>query len=411
MLRVEQVGKAYIEYKSILHRVGRWLGLGVRPASEVWVLDSVSFSVAPGEAVALLGSNGAGKSTMLKMIAGIVRPNRGGIHVDGKIGAIIELGMGFNPELTGRQNVRQAAGLMGMSAAEIDALMPDIIEFTELGEFFDRPVRIYSSGMTARLAFAVATSIRPDLLVIDEVLSVGDAYFQVKSFSRFKKLKDSGCSIVLVSHDIQSVKTVCDRAILLESGRIVKDGPAAEICDYYQAMTTSRLADAQIAQEFRDNRVVTRSGSGKIKVLDIVFARAETPEVPAEVIESGEDMVLSVTLSAETEIESLTQGFLIRDRRGNDIYGTNTFYMDRKITDIAQGSNVVVRFRMRANLNAGVYSISVAAVNSHIVLLESYDWIENAAVFEVINTKRHYSIGTTMLDVSVEHFAVEKDSV
>jgi lipopolysaccharide transport system ATP-binding protein len=194
-LCVENLGKAYRRYASEWQRVLSWCRAGFAPEEEKWVLRNLTFSVVPGEAVGIIGQNGAGKSTLLKLITGTARPTEGRIHISGRIAAMLELGMGFNPELTGRQNAYHAAGLMGHSLADIERVMPEIEAFAEIGEYFDQPVRIYSSGMQARLAFSVATAFRPDLLIVDEVLSVGDSYFQHKSFGKIRQFKDEGTSV------------------------------------------------------------------------------------------------------------------------------------------------------------------------------------------------------------------------
>lgn len=236
LLSVEGVGKAYRDYRSEWQRIGRWFGLASTPLEEHWVVRGVSFEVGAGETVGIVGQNGAGKSTLLKMIAGTLQPTEGQLRVNGRIAAILELGMGFHPELTGRQNVMHAAGLMGFTAAEVTAVMPQIEAFAEIGEYFDTPVRTYSSGMQVRVAFAVATAFRPDLLIVDEALSVGDSYFQHKSFERIRGFRTQGTTLLIVSHDRNAIQAICDRAILLERGRVLKDGEPEAVMDYYNAV-------------------------------------------------------------------------------------------------------------------------------------------------------------------------------
>ena len=215
VVRVESVGKCYSTYASNLARFGRWFGLPARAVREFWAVRDVSFALERGEALGLIGQNGAGKSTLLKLIAGVVRPTTGAVVVAGRVGAILELVLGFNPDLNGRLNARLAGGLMGLATAELDTLMPQIEEFAEIGEFFDQPLRVYSSGMQMRLAFAVATAVRPDVLIVDEVLSVGDSYFQHKSFDRIRQFRQQGTSLLLVSHGMGDVRALCDRAKLI----------------------------------------------------------------------------------------------------------------------------------------------------------------------------------------------------
>ena len=183
-VRVRSLGKFYPAYRNNIARFARWFGIAPAPESGFWAIRDLGFSLGAGESIGVIGPNGAGKSTLLKMITGTVRPSAGTVQVNGRVAAILELGLGFNPEFTGRQNARLAGGLMGMSGAVLDAVMPEVESFAEIGEFFDQPLRMYSTGMQARLAFSVATAIRPEILIVDEVLSVGDSYFQHKSFDR-----------------------------------------------------------------------------------------------------------------------------------------------------------------------------------------------------------------------------------
>ena len=235
VLRVCDLGKSYRHYGSDWKRLAAVVGLPVRCESEHWVLRDVSFAVNPGEAVGLVGQNGAGKSTLLKIIAGTVAPTQGTVQIRGRIAAILELGMGFNPEATGRENVHNAAGLMGFSQDEIEERIGEIHAFCELEDYFDEPVRTYSSGMQMRLAFAVATAWRPEILIVDEALSVGDTYFQHKSFDRIRGFQQQGTTLLIVSHSAGSIKSLCDRALLLENGRLIMDGRPDTVLDFYNA--------------------------------------------------------------------------------------------------------------------------------------------------------------------------------
>ena len=208
LMIVNELGKAYRTYKSEWHRFGRWMGIPCEPNEEHWVLRHLNFEIQPGEAVGIVGENGAGKSTLLKMITGTLQPTEGAIQVNGRIAAILELGMGFNPELSGRENVFHAAGLMGFTSQQIQDAMADIEAFAEIGEYFDQPVRTYSSGMQMRVAFAVATAYRPEILIVDEALSVGDAHFQHKSFNRIREFRKQGTSLLIVSHDKQAIQSL-----------------------------------------------------------------------------------------------------------------------------------------------------------------------------------------------------------
>ncbi len=240
-IRVSGLGKAYKQYPNRWSRLFEWLVPFSPPRHHLhWILREVEFTIEPGEAVGIVGVNGAGKSTLLKMIAGTTQPTCGEIRVAGRVAALLELGMGFHPDFTGRQNVFMAGQLLGMQVEEIQALMPDIEAFAEIGEAIEQPVRTYSSGMQMRLAFSVATARRPDILIVDEALSVGDAYFQHKSFERIRSFRKAGTTLLIVSHDRSAIQSICDSAILLEQGRMAMRGRPEEVMDYYNALLAER---------------------------------------------------------------------------------------------------------------------------------------------------------------------------
>lgn len=267
-LIVSNVGKAYKKYSGKWARVIEWI-TGVERHQKKWVLDDINFLVNPGEAVGIIGVNGAGKSTLLKIVTGTTQPSRGFVQLQGRVAAMLELGMGFHPDFTGRQNAVMAGQLLGISTAEINSCMPAIEDFAEIGDYIDRPVRTYSSGMQMRLAFSVATAVRPDILIVDEALSVGDAYFQHKSFNKIRKFREQGTTLLIVSHDRSAIQSLCDRAILLESGRVVKDGPPEEVMDYYNAIIAQKENSVVEVKRLDDGRAQTSSGTGEASVVGI----------------------------------------------------------------------------------------------------------------------------------------------
>ena len=234
-LRVNNIGKAFKRYAHKSGRLAEWFGLGVHHDSR-WVLRDITFDVEPGESVGIVGVNGAGKSTLLKIITGTTRPTTGSVEAGGRISALLELGMGFHPEFTGRQNAYMGAQLQGLTVSEVDAKIREIEGFAEIGDYFDQPMRTYSSGMQVRLAFSVASCVRPEILIIDEALSVGDTYFQHKSFDRIRNFRDAGTTLLFVSHSPGAIKTLCDRAILLDQGGIQRDDAPDAVLDYYNAV-------------------------------------------------------------------------------------------------------------------------------------------------------------------------------
>ena len=244
-IRVTDLGKAYKRYPNRWARLREWLTPGSLPRHQAhWVMRGISFTVAPGEAVGIIGNNGAGKSTLLKIITGATQASEGTVETTGRVAALLELGMGFHPDFTGRQNVFMAGQLLGHSVALLHQHFSAIEAFAEIGDYIDQPVRTYSSGMQVRLAFSVATAIRPDILIVDEALSVGDAYFQHKSFARIRQFRDQGTTLLFVSHNPGAVKTLCNRAILLDQGIMARDGAPDDVLDYYNAVI-ARLESEQ----------------------------------------------------------------------------------------------------------------------------------------------------------------------
>src|SRR5262249_7355311 len=250
----------------------------------------------------------------------------GAVLLHGRPAALLELGLGFHFDFTGRQNAIMAGQLMGLSTAQVMSLMPDIEEFAEIGEYIDQPIRTYSTGMAVRLAFAVATAARPDVLIVDETLSVGDAYFQHKCIRRIKEFQAAGTTILFVSHDPTVVKTLCGRALLLEGGRVIQDGAPDRVLDYYNAMIAKREANQEILQaEISADRTTTRSGTFEARIDDIDLLDAE--ERPARAFSVGDRARIRARVQFAAAVVAPTVGILIRDRVGNDVFGTNSFYV------------------------------------------------------------------------------------
>jgi len=314
VLQVNGVGKCYAKYQGLSSRLLSWLGVPVKAKYEYWANKDISFNVAHGQAIAIIGQNGAGKSTLLKMITGTVRPSTGSITLVGRISAMLELGLGFNPEFTGRQNAYMAGGLLGYSAKELEQLMLGIEEFAEIGEFFDQPLRVYSSGMQARLAFAVATAVRPDVLIVDEILSVGDSYFQHRSFDRIKKFKEQGTSIILVTHGLSDVRALCDHVILLDKGQILKQGQADEVIDFYNAFIAQKeSAQLNILQNRDENGwLKTQSGDRRAEVSRLRLLDQTSGEELA-IAQVGQKVSLVCEVKVNADIEQLVLGFITRE--------------------------------------------------------------------------------------------------
>lgn len=400
LLAVNNVGKAYRAYRSEWQRMARWFYLPVKASQEHWVLKHISFNIEAGEAIGIVGQNGAGKSTLLKMITGTLQPTEGVVQVNGRIAAILELGMGFNAELTGRQNVYHAAGLMGFNTAQIHGVIDDIEAFAEIGEYFDQAVRMYSSGMQMRVAFSVATAFRPEILIIDEALSVGDSYFQHKSFGRIKEFQKAGTTLLIVSHDRGAIQALCNRAILLEGGTVIKDGSPEEVMDYYNAIIAQKENSMVEVHTLADGGVQTRSGSGKAVIDSVALYNADG--VPVEYVAVGDDVCLTINVRVNAELPELVVGYVIKDRLGQDVFGTNTHHLECIRTGLREGDLLSYTFRFNASLGVGSYSVAVAlhATDSHIA--DNYEWRDLALLFNVVNMSKSTFVGLAWMPPTVE---------
>nr|WP_279236871.1 ABC transporter ATP-binding protein [Dyella sp. RRB7] len=376
-----------------------WMGIPVRNINEHWVLRNVSFRLGRGEAVGIVGQNGAGKSTLLKLITGTLRQTTGDIFVNGRIAAILELGMGFNPDLTGRQNAIHTAGLMGFSQADIMRIMPDIEAFAEIGEYFDEPVRTYSSGMQMRVAFSVATAFRPEVLIVDEALSVGDAYFQHKSMGRIREFRRQGTTLLIVSHDRTAIQALCDRAILLDKGEQRMDGEPQVVMDYYNAMIAEKENNAITSVQLASGKVQTISGTGEAVVTSAALFNHAGEQI--EFINVGESAELRVQVEAKADISRLVFGYLIKDRLGQDVFGTNTHHTGQALEGIRAGDAVEFSIRFNVNMGAGAYSVSTALVSTDTHLVNNYEWRDLALVFTVMNVDRTYFVGSNWIPPSI----------
>jgi homopolymeric O-antigen transport system ATP-binding protein len=396
---VENVGKAYVKYRSELQRFARWFGISVTPLAEQWAVRHVSFRVGRGESVGIIGQNGAGKSTILKMVTGTTRPTEGTITVDGRVSAL-ELGLGMNPELTGRENVVHSAGLMGMSQNRIHELLPAIENFAEIGKYFDQPMRTYSSGMGMRVAFSVATAIRPEILIVDEALAVGDTYFVHKCFQRIRQFREAGTTLLIVSHDPTAIQTLCDRAILMEAGRMVLDGDPQEVFDYYNALIADKENTTIRTTRSAEGRVATESGSGEavIEQLELLDAKGQ----PVEYVGVGQTVTLRARVRVKSHLNRLVYGYMIRDRLGQPVFGTNTHHTDQASADLNSGDQVEFAAEFPMNLGPGSYSVSVALTSGETHVEKNYQWRDLALVFTVANLDQPQFVGTAWVPPAIK---------
>lgn len=398
-ISVKNISKCYKIYPSRNARLKEWLiPFKKKCHEEKWVLRDISFEVGQGEAIGIIGMNGAGKSTLLKIITGTVMPTTGSVKFNGTVSALLELGLGFHPDFTGRQNVYMSGQLLGYTTEEIEQCMQEIEEFAEIGKAIDAPVRTYSSGMQVRLAFSVATMKRPDILIVDEALSVGDAYFQHKSFGRIKEFQKEGTTLLLVSHDKAAIQAVCDRAILLDKGNVIKEGEPEEIMDYYNAMIGGS-DDGEIQQEkTEDGRIKTSSGNRDVTVEKVEIYGDDKI---AEILPVGGLCKIVVYGKANKDIENLACGVMIKDRLGQDVYGTNTYLNKKEIKLLETGKRIKIEFSFYLNLGEGNYSVTVAFHSGKTHINANYEWVDLAAIFQVINMNNLPFAGSTYLPTDI----------
>lgn len=398
---VEKLGK---KYKNFTSRSGRLLealsgGVLVRHVDH-WVLRDVTFQVDSGDSVGIIGLNGAGKSTLLKILTGTTVPTEGFMRCSGKTAALLELGMGFHPLFTGRQNAVMGCQLLGHSASVIEEILPRILGFSDLGNSIDESFRTYSTGMQMRLAFSVATAVRPDVLIVDEALSVGDVYFQHKSMQRIREFKEQGTTLLFVSHDPGAVKALCNRAILLDKGQVAMQGDPETVLDYYNALLANHQEQSVQQVKKGDGLVQTRSGTGEASIAEVMLLNEKDERVDS--ISVGSTVVLKIKTHINKAIPRLVLGYMIKDRLGQTVYGTNTHHLGQVLEDLESENSVDFRFKFTANLGPGTYSIAVALHGESTHLGGNYEWRDLALVFTVINTTRYVFEGVSWLPPQLE---------
>jgi len=375
MIEVNQLCKTFRLFAKPSDRLREALG-GRQRHTPHHALRDLSFRVAEGEVLGVLGRNGAGKSTLLKLLTGVLVPDSGEMHIDGRVTGLLELGTGFNPELSGHDNITINGLMVGMSQAEINARRQTIIEFSELGDYIDEPLRTYSSGMVMRLGFAVAIHADPACFLVDEALSVGDGYFQQKCMKRIREFKEAGGSILFVSHDLNAVKMLCDRAIVLENGQITFDGDADAAVNHYNRIMARQAEEEEGRHRARQQGVY---GSGDV---EIVHGTALGVTSDAPMLSSGETLQVSLDLQAHRQVDDLTLGLMIRDRFGQDIYGVNTHQLGQALR-LAPGEQRRVTVDITCDIAPGKYTLTLALHSSDHHLDDCYWWCDSYLQFEV----------------------------
>ena len=377
-------------------------------------LQSTSFKIKKGDAVGIIGLNGSGKSTLLQIIAGTLKPTTGEVKAEGKIGAMLELGSGFNPDFTGKENIYLNAKILGLKQNEIDKRYDAITTFSGIGDFVNQPVRTYSSGMVVRLAFAVVAHIEPDILIIDEALAVGDARFQSKCFSFLESFKEKGKTLLFVSHDLNSIARLCSKAVLLDKGKLLLTGTPKEVINEYSKIISEGIQQKNINfDKINQNELLQKDhketassgefnyGGKKAEITNLQILNDQNFE--SNIITSGDDFTILFNVTCKSEVEEPIYAVTIRDPKGQQVYGHNTYFSKLPTPPLQCKDNIKVEFKLKANLGAGKYLISFGLTqfqnNDLVVIHRRYDALE----FEILNSDGSFGISNCMATISIEN--------
>ena len=407
-INVCDVTKIYRLYDKPIDRLKESISLTHKKYhKEFFALDKISFSVEKGSTVGIIGTNGSGKSTILKIITGVLNPTTGSVEVDGNISALLELGAGFNMDYTGIENIYMNGTMMGFSREQMEAKLPEILEFADIGDFVYQPVKTYSSGMFVRLAFALAINVEPEILIVDEALSVGDVFFQAKCYRRMEEIRKTGTTILMVTHDMGSVIKYCDKVILLNKGEFLAEGPAGEMVDLYKKILAGRMDDLEAdlakrldsnfsdmmelnndinkthAKEYHGlmkdkisiNPNKTEYGDGRAEIYDLGLL--DSKGELTNLLLKGEEFTIREKIRFNANIESPIFTFTIKDKKGTELSGTNTMFEGVEVKPVKPGDEAVVEFKQKMTLQGGEYLLSISCTGfengTHVVYHRLYD--------------------------------------
>lgn len=417
-IQVKNVSKLYKLYDKNWDRVKDALGLSRAPKyREHYALHNLDFDVKRGETVGFIGTNGAGKSTILKIITGVLSPTEGEVIIDGRISALLELGAGFNQEYTGLENVYLNGTMIGFTKEEIDERLDDILNFADIGDFINQPVKTYSSGMFVRLAFAVAINIDPEILIVDEALSVGDVFFQNKCYRKFEEFKAQGKTIIFVSHDLSAISKYCDRVILLNKGHKMSEGDPKDMINLYKKLLVNQVDDegneltkhnsvndvALWKSNFELNPEVNEYGDGTAEIID--FAVLDENEMLTSSIEKGTRFEIRSKVRFAREVSDPIFTYTLKDIHGTAITGTNTMYERVNIGDVKPGEIYVASFSQEMNLQGGEYLLSISCTGYDGGDFQAYHRLYDVLNITVVsdkNTVGFYDMNSTTTVTRVE---------
>jgi ABC-type polysaccharide/polyol phosphate transport system ATPase subunit len=371
-IRAEGLGKCYHLYERPQDRLKQILRRNRHQYyREFWAVQDVSFEIPRGGTLGIVGRNGSGKSTLLQLVAGTLTPTAGTVAVSGRVAPLLELGTGFNPDFTGRENVYLNGTVLGLTPDEIETRFDSIARFADIGDFIDQPVKIYSSGMYVRLAFAIATAVRPDVFILDEALAVGDARFQLACYERIQRMLDDGMTLLFVSHDGNAVKRLCERALVLDGGRVAFDGPPNAALNAYSKILFAGAAPPPPPERAAAPTAAVhagldtlpheyRYGSGKGRITSVVVLDADG--APSLSVETGSPVVIRCTVAVEQPVARPVFALRIKNERGIEVYGTNTHFQNQPLAPLEAGALLTVDFTQSMVLMAGSYFLSVSFV-------------------------------------------------
>jgi lipopolysaccharide transport system ATP-binding protein len=425
VVSVQRVSKAYRLFNHQSDRLKKILltPFKINVGSEFWALQDVSCEVFPGETVGIIGKNGSGKSTLLQIIAGILRPTQGTVNCQGRLSALLELAAGFSPEFTGRENIFLNGAILGIPEKEMKQRQEQIVDFAQIGDFIDQPVKLYSSGMYVRLAFSIATSVEPDILIVDEALAVGDVGFIARCMQRMKQLKDNGTTVLLVSHDIQAVRTLCDRVLWLHDGRVKGEGATLDVTSQYvqflfsdQAINREQLSSkiSAISESDRDSLVgkldrslkridslsgLVRWGSGEIQIEGFRIDSSDG----SQVFSLGDRVHLEIQIRAAVDIQStaIGVGFGLQNSKGLHIISVTTIDEKVQIGPLQAGNRIRFIFEWENIVAPGDYALVLNIEDRSTGAPQYYDYIENVFVFTSLSDKNVYSVVLPKVDQRV----------
>ena len=383
---------------------------------EFYALSDVDFEVKRGETVGIIGKNGAGKSTLLKMITGVLTPTSGEIEVNGRIASLLELGAGFNPDMTGLENIYLNGTLMGIDSSVMDSKVEAILEFADIGDFIHQPVKMYSSGMFARLAFSVSINVEPDILIIDEALSVGDMAFQMKCFKKFQEFQAEGRTILFVTHALDTVIRYCTRGIVIDGGEKICDSSAKEAVDVFKKVLTGNFRPTKdnnsqiepiskdktilLKDSLQENREILEYGNKKAHIYD--YAILSSKGEVASVLDYNSEFDIIIRVEFNEDIDSPIFAFTVKDAKGLEITGTNSLMHHIDTKSYKKGDRAEIRFRQKINLQIGKYALSFGCVNINDSGIEVYSRVYDAILFEVIGSHQMVGFFDLQSDITIE---------